>query len=325
MASGVGIRFLAVFTVLFLYILFCFLLITFLFRQCRFVACPTRSPAIDSISDEEWLGPNMPPRRNRRDRRSTYLPSDVSAGFNFDVIPTVNLLSASNTEADEVDDENVWPTVEEFPRLLNKLETKRSARPQSRLSITTAKLHSRGLYSISSAEISPDPRFAIVQSLSIPTVRLRHMQPFPESKVKMNLQKLLSLSVEAVAGATAKDNFHAPNYSATSTVNTELEPAPEGVLATNDHTFPPQRKQVLTDATRAMIGHDEWADQRRAIANLLLDRTNLDSLDEERSIRINWKTWLAVVGIFIFIGVRYWVHLRDIVPEPDHGTSEQVK
>ncbi|KAK9255207.1 hypothetical protein V1507DRAFT_453589 [Lipomyces tetrasporus] len=316
MASGVGIRFIAVFTVLFLYILFCFLLITFLFRQCRFVACLTRSPAIDSLSDEEWLVPNMPPRRNRRDRRNTYLPSDVSTGFNFDVIPTVNLLSARNTEADEVNDENVWPMVEELPQLLNKLEPKRSACPQSRLSIATAKLHSRGLHSISSAEISADPRLEIIQSLSIPTVRLRHMQPFPESKVKMNLQKLLSLSVEAVGCATVKDNSHAPNYSAASTLTAELEPAPEGVLATNDDAFHPPRATVLTDATRAMIGHDEWADQRRAIANLLLDRTNLDSLDEQRSIRIDWKTWVAVVAILIFIGVSYWAHLKDIVPEP---------
>ncbi|KAK9386548.1 hypothetical protein V1515DRAFT_127892 [Lipomyces mesembrius] len=326
MASGVGLGFIAVFTVLFLYILFCFFLIAFLFRQCRFICCPASPAVIDSISDEELLLPNMPPRRGPRDRRNAFIPSDGNTGFNFDVIPTVNLLlaeDAENAEEEEEDaddganSENVPRAVEELPQLLLEPKRGRSTPLISRLSTSTANAFSQGPSSLSSAEISPDPQLMTVQSLSIPTVRLRRMQPFPEARVKMNLQKLLSLSVDEVANTTVNDKLFVPHLSV-KMVNgrsAKLESTSEPISATSDDAGLDLRSTVLTDATRSMIGHDEWSDRRRAIANLLLDQANLDSRDEEVSMRINWKTLLAVVAILVFIAMRYWPNFPDRVHE----------
>ncbi|KAK9316961.1 hypothetical protein V1524DRAFT_425029 [Lipomyces starkeyi] len=334
MASGVGFGFIALFAVLFLYILFCFFLIAFLFRQCRFICCPASPSVIDSISDEELLLPNMPPRRGPRDRRNTFLPSDVNTGFNFDVIPSVNLLlaeDAENAEDKDEDDgangENVPRAVEELPQLLLEPKRMRSTHVISRLSTSTANAFSQGPSSLSSAEISPDPQLSIAQSLSIPTVRLRRMQPFPEAKVKMNLQKLLSLSVDEVANTTVNDILFAPHLSA-KMVNghsANLETTSEPISATSDCAGPDLRSTVLTDATRSMIGHDEWSDQRRAIANLLLDQANLDSHDEEGSTRINWKILLAVVALLVFIAMKYWPNFPDAVHASQPGTPEQVR
>ncbi|KAK9432544.1 hypothetical protein V1505DRAFT_364963 [Lipomyces doorenjongii] len=332
MASGVGFGFIVVFAVLFLYILFCFFLIAFLFRQCRFICCPASAAVIDSISDEELLLPNMPPRRGPRDRRNAFIPSDVNTGFNFDVIPTVNLLLAEDAESAEEEDaddgangESVPRAVEELPQLLLEPKRGRSARLISRLSTSTA--NSQGSSSLSSAEISPDPQLAIVQSLCIPAVRLRRMQPFPEAKVKMNLQKLLWLSVDEVANTTVNDKLFAPHLSV-KMVNgrsAKLESTSEPISATSDDAGLDLPSTVLTDATRSMIGHDEWSDQRRAIANLLLDQANLDGRDEEVSLRINWKTLLAVVAILVFIAVKYWPNFPDTVRERQSGTPEQVR
>ncbi|KAK9488904.1 hypothetical protein V1527DRAFT_456556 [Lipomyces starkeyi] len=330
MASGVGFGFIALFVVLFLYILFCFFLIAFLFRQCRFICCPANPAVIDSISDEELLLPNMPPRRGPRDRRNNFLPSDVNTGFNFDVIPSVNLLLAEDAENagdDAANGENVPRAVEELPQLLLEPKRRRSTPVISRLSTSTANAFSPGPSSLSSAEISPDPQLSIVQSLSIPTVRLRRMQPFPEAKVKMNLQKLLSLSVDEVANTTINDKLFAPHLSA-KMVNghsAKLETTSEPISATSDCAGPDLRSTVLTDATRSMIGHDEWSDQRRAIANLLLDQANLDSRDEEESTRINWKMLLAVVAILVFIAMKYWPNFPDAVHERQPGSPEQVR
>ncbi|KAK9372836.1 uncharacterized protein V1513DRAFT_427160 [Lipomyces chichibuensis] len=277
----------------------------------------------------------MPPRRGPRDRRNTFLPSDVNTGFNFDVIPTVNLLlaeDAENAEEDVDEDdgtngENVARAVEELPQLLLDPKRGRSTPLISRLSTSTARAFSQGPPSLSSAEISPDPQLTIIQSLSIPTVRLRRMQPFPEAKVKMNLQKLLSLSVDEVTNTTVNDKLFAPHFSATM-VNgrsAKCESMSEPISATSDDADQDRRSTVLTDATRSMIGHDEWSDQRRAIANLLLDQANLDNRDEVGSTKIHWKTLLAVLAILVFISMKYWANFFDTGSERQPGTPEQVR
>ncbi|KAK9240590.1 hypothetical protein V1525DRAFT_395404 [Lipomyces kononenkoae] len=248
MASGVGFSFVAVFTVLFLYILFCFFVVSFLFRQCRFIGCPTRWEVIDSISDEELLLPSTRPQRTLHDRRNALILSDVNSGFNADIIPTVNLVRAGSTDYSQEEEEDEEEEEEEGGRTysenvrpsgVEELET--PTRLISRLSTSTSP------FSVSSTEISPDPRVRMVRSLSIPNVRLRHVPAIQDAKLNLNFRKLTSQSLVEAANITVNETESHLSANMPNRRNSESDCAPDPILATREDAASPRPPTVLAD------------------------------------------------------------------------------
>ncbi|KAK9368499.1 hypothetical protein V1509DRAFT_623093 [Lipomyces kononenkoae] len=300
MASGVGFSLVAVFTVLFLYILFCFFLIAFLFRQCRFIGCPTSPALIDSISDADPLLQNRRLRRIRHGRRNALLPSDVNIGFNADmIIPTVNFVPAEGTDGSQQEEgeeaeeevvveeeehsENLHPLIVEGPQLLLKANRQTSAHLISRLSTRTSNGFSQRYSSLSSTEIPPDSPVTMVRSLSVPTVRLRDMHPVQGLNVNLNLRKLPSLSVIKGANIRVNDLVSDPSANILNRRNSESESASD---PTSEDAASPRHSTVSDGNPGYVIGGlDMLSDQARA--GLLSDLTELDRQEEDDST----KSW----------------------------------